>query len=67
MPEWLGELFQQLLAKDPAKRPASATEVAERLGGREEKRWNTAVVVAGAVAVVVLLFLIVLVLLQQFA
>ena len=65
VPEWLDELFQQLLAKTPDKRPATAEEVAQRLGGLEEKRWNTTVVVAGTVAALVLLFLMVLVLLQQ--
>lgn len=34
IPVWFAELVEQLLAKDPAQRPASATEVADRLRAR---------------------------------
>ena len=34
IPKWLGQLIQQLLAKDPASRPQTAAKVGEELGGR---------------------------------
>jgi serine/threonine protein kinase len=64
-PEWLDELFQQLLAKKPADRPPSARDVEQRLAGRAEKRSHTMIVVVSAAVVAVILFLIVLAVLNR--
>lgn len=62
VPPWLDALFQQLLAKSPSERPASAEEVAKRLSGGEPHQWNVALLVAGGIAAAVIAFLAILLL-----
>ncbi|QDU26519.1 Serine/threonine-protein kinase PknH [Anatilimnocola aggregata] len=65
IPVWLDTLFQKLLAKKPADRPASAAEVVSALSETSEATFNRTAIIAGIVAVAVLAFLIVLVTLAQ--
>lgn len=65
VPEALDKLFQKLLAKKPADRPASAAEVVQQLSGTVEKKLDTTLYIVGGIAVVVVLFLIVLVIVSS--
>ncbi len=65
VPEALDALFQKLLAKKPADRPAGADEVVKQLSGAEQAKWDTTMLVAGGIAIAVVLFLVVLVIWSQ--
>jgi Protein kinase domain len=65
VPVWLDNLFQKLLAKKPADRPANAAEVVKSLSDTSEATWNKTAIIAGIVAVAVVAFLIVLVIISR--
>jgi serine/threonine protein kinase len=65
VPEWLDRLFQQLMAKKPAERPASAEEVTRRLVSGEPQPWNMTLIIAGGVAVAAVVILVVLLIMKR--
>lgn len=45
VPVWLDDLFQKLLAKKPADRPANAAEVVKSLSETSEATWNKTAII----------------------